>query len=281
MLVAAFDMQLHAAVTVDGRDRRRLERLCRYFLRPPFAQDAVQRTPDGNVRLTFKAPRRSGATYAEMTPDTFLARLCALVPPPRVHLIKYFGVLTRGPIATRSALASCPPARRSRPLHDSSRCLCPTAAASGPPCVARFETTRSALPHPHACRGCSCSPALSRPPASPPRRHRPRRARRRAPSCPRTAPSTSRAPRTATHVHRDLIARTDDSAACRARTGAPTYGHVVTVHGLEVRRLTVCRLGGVLNLECLTLDGPAACSWTHPASLTPPPDAPPGGGFCS
>jgi hypothetical protein len=93
MLVAAFDMQLHAAVTVDGRDRRRLERLCRYFLRPPFAQDAVQRTPDGNVRVTFKAPRRSGATYAEMTPDTFLARLCALVPPPRVHLIKYFGVL--------------------------------------------------------------------------------------------------------------------------------------------------------------------------------------------
>jgi hypothetical protein len=41
MLVSAFGMQLHAAVTVDGRDRKRLERVCRYLLRPPFAHDAV------------------------------------------------------------------------------------------------------------------------------------------------------------------------------------------------------------------------------------------------
>lgn len=31
LLVTAFGMQLHAAVTVDGRDRSRLERLCRYL----------------------------------------------------------------------------------------------------------------------------------------------------------------------------------------------------------------------------------------------------------
>jgi hypothetical protein len=92
-------MRLHGAVTVDGRDRRRIERVCRYLLRPPFAYDAVTRTPDADVRLTFKAPRRSGGADAEMTSDTFLARLCALVPPPRVHHVKYFGVL-----ANRDAL---------------------------------------------------------------------------------------------------------------------------------------------------------------------------------
>ena len=47
MLARGFGMQLHAAVTIDGRDRERLERVCRYLLRPPFALDAVQRTADG------------------------------------------------------------------------------------------------------------------------------------------------------------------------------------------------------------------------------------------
>ena len=37
LCVDAFDMSLHAATCVDGRDRKRLERLARYLLRPPFA----------------------------------------------------------------------------------------------------------------------------------------------------------------------------------------------------------------------------------------------------
>jgi hypothetical protein len=74
LLVTAFGMQLHAAVTVDGRDRSRLERVCRYLLRPPFAQDAIERTADGQVRVHFKKPNRFGATYAQMSPDTFDAR---------------------------------------------------------------------------------------------------------------------------------------------------------------------------------------------------------------
>ena len=94
MLVRGFGMQLHAAVTVDGRDRKRLERVCRYLLRPPFALDAVQRTPDGQVRVHFKKPNRFGATFAQMSADTFLARLCALVPPPRAHTVLYYGVLS-------------------------------------------------------------------------------------------------------------------------------------------------------------------------------------------
>jgi len=94
MLVRGFGMQLHAAVSVDGRDRKRLERVCRYLLRPPFALDAVQRTADGQVWVHFKKPNRFGATYAQMSPHTFLARLCALVPPPRAHTVLYYGVLS-------------------------------------------------------------------------------------------------------------------------------------------------------------------------------------------
>ena len=75
MLVSGFGMQLHAAVAVDDRDRKRLERVCRYLLPPPFALGAVQRTADGQVREYFKKPSRNGATYAQMSPERFLARL--------------------------------------------------------------------------------------------------------------------------------------------------------------------------------------------------------------
>ena len=92
LTVSALGMHLHAATTVDGRDRKRLERVCRYLLRPPFAHDAVQALPDGRVRVHFKAPWRSGAAHADMSADKFLARLCALVPPPGFHMTRYFGV---------------------------------------------------------------------------------------------------------------------------------------------------------------------------------------------
>ena len=35
------DDDLHANVWVSGNDRARLERLCRYILRPPFAQERL------------------------------------------------------------------------------------------------------------------------------------------------------------------------------------------------------------------------------------------------
>ncbi len=93
LTVSALGMHLHAATTVDGRDRKRLERVCRYLLRPPFAHDAAKALPDGRVRVHFKAPWRSGAAHADMTAEKFLARLCALVPPTGFHMTRYFGVL--------------------------------------------------------------------------------------------------------------------------------------------------------------------------------------------
>ena len=64
MTLSAFGMNLHAATTADGRDRKQLERICRYLLRPPFAHDAVTALPGGRVRVSFKAPWRSGTAHA-------------------------------------------------------------------------------------------------------------------------------------------------------------------------------------------------------------------------
>jgi hypothetical protein len=93
MTVAGYGMQLHAATTVDGRDSQQLERLCRYLLRPPFAQDAIEARPNGQVRIRFKQPTRAGATFTDISRDTFVARLAALVPPPHFNLVRYYGVL--------------------------------------------------------------------------------------------------------------------------------------------------------------------------------------------
>ena len=46
LTVSTLGMHLHAATTVDGRDRKRLERVCRYLLRPPFARSPVTRAED-------------------------------------------------------------------------------------------------------------------------------------------------------------------------------------------------------------------------------------------
>jgi hypothetical protein len=49
--IAGFD--LHANVAVRAGQTERLEHLCRYILRPPVAQDALELTPDGKVLLRF------------------------------------------------------------------------------------------------------------------------------------------------------------------------------------------------------------------------------------
>ncbi|MBA2592516.1 MAG: transposase [Gammaproteobacteria bacterium] len=43
--------------------------------------------------LTLKAPSRDGTTHLVMSPLGFMQRLAVLVPRPRLHLIRFHGVL--------------------------------------------------------------------------------------------------------------------------------------------------------------------------------------------
>ncbi|MDQ3829657.1 MAG: transposase [Candidatus Tectomicrobia bacterium] len=47
----------------------------------------------GQVVLTLKTPYRDGTTPIVMSPLEFMQRLAALVPRPRLHLIRFHGVL--------------------------------------------------------------------------------------------------------------------------------------------------------------------------------------------
>lgn len=81
------------SVRIEAADRAGRERLLRYCARPPFALDRLRQL-DGD-RLVYDHPRPGpGAAGALiLTPLELLDRLAALVPPPRVHRHRYFGVL--------------------------------------------------------------------------------------------------------------------------------------------------------------------------------------------
>jgi hypothetical protein len=78
---------------VGAVDRNGLEHLLRYMFRPPFSLERVHKLADGRVLLELKRPMHNGVRAVAFTPRQFLRRLAALVPPPRWHATRYFGVL--------------------------------------------------------------------------------------------------------------------------------------------------------------------------------------------
>ncbi|MBW2235854.1 MAG: transposase [Deltaproteobacteria bacterium] len=95
---SASGVSLHANVAVPARDRRRLERLCRYVARPPVATKRLSRLEDGRLLYRLKHRWRDGTTHVVFEPQEIVEKLAALVPPPRFHLVRYHGIL--GPCAS-------------------------------------------------------------------------------------------------------------------------------------------------------------------------------------
>jgi hypothetical protein len=73
-------------------DRQSIEQLCRYITRPAIANGRLCINREGNVVLKLKTPWRNGATHIVLTPMEFMQRLAALVPRPRLHLIRFHSV---------------------------------------------------------------------------------------------------------------------------------------------------------------------------------------------
>jgi hypothetical protein len=84
---------VHADVCVPARDRRRLERLCRYVGRPPVATERLSELPDGRILYRLRHRWRDGTTHVVFEPLDLVARLAALVPPPRANVVRYHGIL--------------------------------------------------------------------------------------------------------------------------------------------------------------------------------------------
>ena len=84
---------LHASVHIEAHDDLGRERLCRYLNRPAFSLARLRVRRDGNVSYRVKKATRGRVTQRVMTPIEALARLAALVPPPRYPLLRFHGVV--------------------------------------------------------------------------------------------------------------------------------------------------------------------------------------------
>jgi hypothetical protein len=116
---------LHAATRAGGLDEAGREALLKYVLRPPIATERVQPGPDGLVRIALKRPFSDSSVAIDLDPLALLCRLCASVPSPKLHTVRYAGVLAAHsnwraqiiPAAPDRAPARAPPYFASRAVR--------------------------------------------------------------------------------------------------------------------------------------------------------------------
>ena len=112
-----FDLQ--AAVRVPTSDRRRLEHISRYLLRPAIATERLELLDDGIYRYELKRPWSDGTEAFLFEPLELMEKLAALVPVPRANLVRYHGVLA--PASKWRAAVVPSPDEEERPGHCSSQ----------------------------------------------------------------------------------------------------------------------------------------------------------------
>ena len=99
---------LDASVRIEGADRAGRERLLRYCARPPFALDHLHQHDAEPLRYDIPKPRPGGPSALVLTPLELIDKVATLVPPPRVHRHRYYGVLAPN-AALRAAVTALAP----------------------------------------------------------------------------------------------------------------------------------------------------------------------------
>lgn len=84
---------LHAGVSCWSTNKARLEQLVRYTARPAVSEERLSKAENGDIHYRLKKPWTDGTTHVVFSPLEFLEKLSALVPPPRVHLTRFHGIL--------------------------------------------------------------------------------------------------------------------------------------------------------------------------------------------
>ena len=84
---------VNASVCINEKDRAGLERLLRYCARPPFALEHLQQLDAEHLVYHSPKPGLDGSSDLVLTPLELIGKIAALVPPPRSHRHRYFGVL--------------------------------------------------------------------------------------------------------------------------------------------------------------------------------------------
>ena len=93
LCAAVNGFSLHANTAIKANQRKRLESLCRYVLRPPIAIERLMFLGNGDVSYRLKKRWRDGTSHIIYTQMEFMEKLAALVPPPRAHQVRFHGFL--------------------------------------------------------------------------------------------------------------------------------------------------------------------------------------------
>ena len=159
---------LHAGVRIEAGDNLGRERLARYALRPPLSLERLRRLPGGRIAYRLKYVSRGRGKHRVMTPMEFMARLSAIVAPPRYPLVRYAGVLAPRSKWRRDVVP--------RPRDHGRACVAPrrsdapatSAAGAGRPAYDGTSMRRSAPRASDELPERSSAPAAPAAPPSPP-----------------------------------------------------------------------------------------------------------------
>jgi hypothetical protein len=103
---------LNADVRVEADDRAALERLLCYVLRPALSLRKLNYDRAQGV-VRYRPGKEGLPQTLEWSPLQFMERFAAIIPPPRKHLVRYYGAL--GPRSgLRRALTAAVKAQASR-----------------------------------------------------------------------------------------------------------------------------------------------------------------------
>ena len=107
---------LEASVRIDAADDFGREHLLRYCARPPLSLARLRELPGGKLAYRIKKLPNGRAKVRVMTPLELLARLAALVPPPRHPLVRFHGVVAPRSSWRRDVVPKSPEERK-HPFH--------------------------------------------------------------------------------------------------------------------------------------------------------------------
>jgi len=84
---------LDAGTRIEEGDREALQRLLLYFLRPAVSLKKLTYKPEEGLIRYQVVKTNGGPSYHEWPAVEFVGRMAALIPPPRKHVVRYYGAL--------------------------------------------------------------------------------------------------------------------------------------------------------------------------------------------
>ena len=100
---------LDGSVRLAAWDRGGLEGLARYCARPSFSSARLELLDKDLLAYRLRKPLADGSTCVTLKPLELLDRLAALIPPPRQHRVRYYGVLAPHAALRQAVIATAGP----------------------------------------------------------------------------------------------------------------------------------------------------------------------------